>query len=69
MSFMNLVTPIVRSIAKENPELFNKLYDDLAATPEGQAIITEVTNNYNDLNPGSDLFKEEVIVKAVTKKA
>ena len=60
--------PIVRSIAKENPELFNKLYDDLAATPEGQAIITEVTNNYNDLNPGSDLFKEEVIVKAVTKE-
>ena len=59
--------PLVRSLAKENKELFNNLYNEVLSTDEGKAIIEEVTNNYDYLTPGSDLFKEEVIVKALEK--
>lgn len=58
--------PFLRHIAKTNPALFNKLYDQLAATPEGAAFINDVRELYPDLEEGSDMFKEEVMVRALT---
>ncbi len=57
--------PFLRSIAKANPQLFEKLYQTLASTPEGQLIIDFVKNNYN-VEEGSIYFKEEVLVQALT---
>ena len=59
--------PFVRAISKENPELFNQLYEELLSTPEGMAIYNAIIKNptYQNLTPGSDLFKEEVIVNAL----
>jgi hypothetical protein len=59
--------PFVRHIAQTNNALFNKLYDQLAGTDEGQALIRDVRENYG-LEEGSDMFKEEVIVKALTAR-
>lgn len=61
--------PFVRSIALTNPELFNKLYERIASSVEGKGIISEVKNNYTNLEEGTNYFKEEVIVKAMTKQA
>jgi len=60
--------PFVRAIAVSNKKLFNNLYEKVAATVEGQAIINEVKANYN-IEEGTDYFKEEVIVKAMSKMA
>lgn len=61
--------PFVRAIAQENTELFNNLYEQIAATEEGQSIIQEVSEMYPELEltTESELFKEEVIVKALEK--
>ena len=61
--------PLIRAISKENSELFNNLYEGLLATEEGRNIYNDVKNNYKALAPESDLFKEEVIVKALEKAA
>jgi len=60
--------PFVRSIAVSNPKLFNSLYEQLKATATGQRIIDEVRESYG-LETESDLFKEEVIVRALTADA
>ena len=67
--FHEFAHPIVRNIAKQNKKLFNNLYNEVANTREGQGIIDEVTRAYDYLTPESDLFKEEVIVKALEKSA
>jgi hypothetical protein len=61
--------PLVRTIAKENTELFNNLYNEVIQTEEGKAILDEVRSMYPELELTEDneLFKEEVIVKALTK--
>ena len=61
--------PVVRSLAKENPELFNNLYNEVINTVEGQEILDEVRKMYPELELTEDneLFKEEVIVKALEK--
>ena len=59
--------PLVRAIAKENEMLFNTLYNQLETTREGQEIIKETMSSHSNLNPESMFFKEEVIVKALTK--
>jgi len=59
--------PLVRVISKENPALFDKLYNDIANTTEGQEVIQAVTDHYKALEPGSAYFKEEVIVKVLEK--
>ncbi len=61
--------PIVGSIRVSNPELFNNLYNNTIATKEGLAIIDEVTASHPQLEENSDLFKEEVIVRALEKDA
>jgi len=64
-AFHEFSHPFVRHISATSPALFNSLYNQLASTAEGQAIIAEVTEAY-DLDVDSDMFKEEVIVKALT---
>lgn len=59
--------PLVRAISKENATLFNNLYNQLKESSEGQQIILETRSTHSDLDPGSAMFKEEVIVKALTK--
>ena len=56
--------PFVRHIKVTNPELFNKLYSQLENTDEGRTIIEAIKEDYKELT--SDLFKEEVIVRALT---
>ena len=62
--------PLIRSIAVSNPVLFNNLYNKVLATEEGTAIMFGVSDLYNeDLVPGSDLFKEEILVRALVEAA
>jgi hypothetical protein len=61
--------PIVKGILKQNPNLFNNLYALLESTPEGQAIIAEVKEQYPNLEEGSDRFKEEALVHSLERKA
>jgi hypothetical protein len=60
--------PLIRSISKENQQLFSNLYESLKATTEGQAIIIETRKSHSYLDEDSAYFKEEVIVKALTKE-
>ena len=60
--------PLLRSVSVENPALFKKLYNDLLATNEGADIAQYVRDNYQ-LEEGSNLFKEEVLVRAMTVAA
>jgi len=66
-AFHEFAHPFMRAISIENPELFNKLFRDLENTQEGEILIGMVKNLETDLDPTSDLFKEEVLVRALTK--
>lgn len=60
--------PVVRSIRKNNPTLFNNLYSKTASTAEGNEIVNLVKDKYKDDFPAdSDYFKEEVLVRAMQK--
>lgn len=61
--------PVVRAISKENKTLFNNLYEKVIASSEGVLIQMDVVNDYKDLDRDSNLFKEEVIVRALAKAA
>lgn len=56
--------PFVKVLMKENPELFNTLYDQLSQTEDGKRIIDEVKNMYSDKS--IEPSKEEVFVRALT---
>jgi len=59
--------PFIKAIAKNNPVLFNKLYNELSQTEEGKRIIKYVENKYKDKD--SEGKKEEVLVRALTERA
>jgi hypothetical protein len=61
--------PFVRAIQKENPELFEKLYNDLINTETGRKMVSLVSLLETGLTPDQDLFKEEVLVRALSKHA
>lgn len=61
--------PLLQAIKRDNPELFAKLYDQLAGTGEGEGIKEYVKKNYPELAEDSDLFKEEVLAFALQLKA
>jgi len=61
--------PLLQAIKKDNPELFNKLYDQLAGTGEGEGIKDYVRKNYPELKEDTDLFKEECLAFALQLKA
>jgi len=60
--------PLVRALSIDNTKLFNNLYEQIFSTPEGQALIEAIKENYPELDPNSNLFKEEVIVSALSEK-
>lgn len=60
--------PLVRNIARNNKALFNNLYKTLEQTAEGAELIDTVKKLYPELDPASELFKEEVIVRAIEKE-
>ena len=69
MVFHEMSHPFVRAISKQNPELFEKLYNDLMNTTEGRSIEEYVRNKYPEYDVASDIFKEEIIVRALTESA
>jgi len=61
--------PLVRAISKQNPELFNNLYNKVLTTSEGATIIATVNDLYPELAKTDDLYKEEVIVRSLQLSA
>ena len=57
--------PLVRSIAVENPTLFNKIFQDLLGTSEGKEIIKNVIDSYGK---NYEYLQEEAIVRALTAR-
>ena len=67
--FHEFAHPILKAIAIDNPELFENLYLQLSSTPEGQAIIEEVKKFYPEYAEDSSDFKEEALVRALSRAA
>lgn len=67
--FHEFAHPIIRAMASSNNALFQNLYNQLSETSEGQSLIDNVKSYYPELEEGSDLFKEEVLVFALSRKA
>ena len=66
--FHEFAHPIVKSLAKDNIELFDKLYNDLLKTEVGVKIYNSVEKNYkNEYVKDSQEFREEVMVQALTE--
>lgn len=61
------VHPIMRGIAKQNPKLLDALYGKVSDSEEGSKVIEEVRQLYPDLDMDSDDFREEVLVRSLTK--
>ncbi|NBP14003.1 hypothetical protein EBU95_06310 [bacterium] len=68
-AFHEFAHVILRAMSTQNPELFAKMYAQVANTPEGQSIIESVKEKYPELKNGSVLFMEEVLAHALGKKA
>lgn len=57
--------PIIDAIYKDNPRLFNNLYNELDKSPEGKEIIARVKALYDNLEEESIDFKKECVVTAI----
>ncbi len=64
--------PFIKAIQLQNPVLFNKLYSQLEQSVDGKNIIENLIkqnelsgDNMAKLEPGTDRFKEEAIVRAI----
>ena len=64
--------PFIKAIQIQNPKLFEKLYLQLEQSVDGKNIIEELNreneltgDNIVRLEPGSERFKEEAIVRAI----
>lgn len=66
--FHEFAHSIIKSIAKENPNLFLSLYQEVLNTPEGQQIFKALTGESADYAVNSPEFMEEVIVQALDEK-
>jgi hypothetical protein len=67
VAFHEFAHPFVRAIAKENNVLFEKLHADLLLTPEGRLLEKLMSNLHPELEAGAELYKEEMLVRALTK--
>lgn len=66
--FHEFAHPVIKSLAKDNIELFDKLYNDLLKTDVGVKIYNRVEKNYkNEYVKDSQEFREEVLVQALTE--
>lgn len=61
--------PLVSALFIDNKPLFDKLYQDILKTIEGQSIESEVERLYSEFSKDSIQFKSEVLVRAITKAA
>jgi len=65
--FHEFAHPFIKSLHRDNPELFDKLYQELIGTLEGESIYNSVVNNYKgDYEVDSLEFQFEVMVTAMT---
>lgn len=62
--FHEFAHPIIKSIAKDNPNLLNSLFAELLNTTLGETIISNLNNDSYYLE-GSSEYKEEAIVMAL----
>lgn len=60
--------PLVRAIFLNNRALFDKQYSAILSSPEGADIAQYVRDNYG-LEETDPLFKEEIVVRALTEAA
>ena len=67
--FHEMSHPFVRALSKQNTPLFENLYNQVLQTVEGRVIQNEVRNKYPEYDENSDIFKEEIIVRALTASA
>ena len=65
--FHEFAHPFVRTLQASNPALFQKLYESIKGTQEGQSLIKLVTLVYPEHNPTSSMFTEEVMVRSLQK--
>lgn len=61
--------PLVSALFIDNKPLFDKLYQDILKTTEGQSIESDVERLYSEFSKNSIQFKSEVLVRAITKAA
>lgn len=61
--------PLLGAIRRENPQLFENLYNQLLSTDEGTELVQRIKSLYPELEDGSALFKEEVMAHALQKAA
>jgi hypothetical protein len=67
LAFHEFAHPFVRAIAKENNALFEKLHADLLLTTEGKILEKMMANLHPELTADTELYKEEMLVRALTK--
>jgi len=60
--------PLIKAIALNNPKLFTNLYASLLKTDAGQNIVNQLVAE-GKLEPESQRFKEEALVRAMEKDA
>lgn len=63
--FHEFAHPFVMALEYYNPELFNKLYEELITTPEGMGIMQDMVDAKYDLAEGSQGYKREMMVRAL----
>ena len=56
--------PIIKSMSVQNPELFQKLFDELTSTELGQSIINDLNTDAH-YTMGTPEYMEEAIVRAL----
>ena len=60
--------PFVRSMMKSSPELIDELLGDIKSSEEYNSIYEVVKKGYPNLDENDPLFKEEMIVVALSKR-
>ena len=61
--------PLITAIRRDNNKLFENLYEQLMLTEEGEALRQKMARLYPELPEGSVLYKEEILVHALSKRA
>lgn len=61
--------PLISAIRRDNGGLFENLYEQLMSTTEGEELRDRMARLYPELREGSVLYKEEILVHALSKKA
>lgn len=56
---------VIKSLSKDNPQLFAQLYNSLKETSFGQDVIKKITSEYPEYDVDSFPFMEEAIVTAL----